>query len=333
MKRRSLEKTFCKILLLAIPIGCGQPTTTVLAPQPRCDSKVFVATSRAGDGGTSDAGTSGDMATGGGGSVDGGTLNSGFLSDSECAKLCGDTVICQAATGPDGSPGVSCITQCYAVGCGRHPAELPPYHSDTTNVLGRYFEQAAYLEAASVTAFQRLAAELLAHGAPHHLVASALRAAADEVRHTKIMTRLAQHYGGNPTKPPPGPLEVRPLLQLALENAQEGCVNETYGALIATLQSQAACDAKVRRALRLIAKEETQHSELAFAVARFCQSRLSATEQRQVAMAQQQAVLKLQTAVAQSPPGLLIQAVGLPTAEAASRILAEAKHALWQVSA
>lgn len=333
MKRTTLEKVFCKILLLAIPIGCGQSTTTVPVPASRCDARVFVATIRTTDGGTSDAGSSSDMATGTGGSTDGGTTDGAFLSSTECAQLCGDTVVCQEATGPSGARGVSCITQCYAVGCGRHSAELPPFHSETTNLLGRYFEQAAYLEAASVSAFQRLAAELSAHGAPHYLIDSALRAAADEVRHTKIMAQLAKRYGGSATTPPPGSHELRPLLQLALENAQEGCVRETYGALVATLQSHAARDAKVRRTLRLIAKEETQHAKLAFAVARFCQRRLSAAEQKLVTMAQQQAVTELQKAVALNPPGLLIQVAGLPTAETASRILAEAKHALWQVSA
>jgi hypothetical protein len=47
----------------------------------------------------------------------------------------------------------------------------------------------AQLEAASIVAFDRLARELDAHGAPAELVAEARRAKTDEVRHARTLFR------------------------------------------------------------------------------------------------------------------------------------------------
>ena len=51
------------------------------------------------------------------------------------------------------------------------------------------------------------------------------------------------------------------------ENAREGCVRETFGALIAMHQAERAGDPIIRRAMRRIAEEETRHAELAWEVA------------------------------------------------------------------
>jgi len=59
------------------------------------------------------------------------------------------------------------------------------------------------------------------------------------------------------------------LVDVALENAVEGCVRETYGALIATRQAEAASDPVVRRAMRKIAADETAHAALSWDVASF----------------------------------------------------------------
>src|SRR5205823_490342 len=54
---------------------------------------------------------------------------------------------------------------------GRRPAglvQLSP--AEESSVLGAYFAETAYLEAASIVAFERLGAELRAHGAPEALI-------------------------------------------------------------------------------------------------------------------------------------------------------------------
>src|SRR5260221_408672 len=58
--------------------------------------------------------------------------------------------------------------------------------------IAAWFAEAAWLEAASIGAFRRLARELRAHGAPAHLIASANVCARDEIRHARMMARLAE---------------------------------------------------------------------------------------------------------------------------------------------
>lgn len=60
--------------------------------------------------------------------------------------------------------------------------------------VGDYFARCAELEAISVHAFVRLAAEVRARGAPEALARRAVIAAEDEVRHTRAMTGLARAY-------------------------------------------------------------------------------------------------------------------------------------------
>jgi hypothetical protein len=63
--------------------------------------------------------------------------------------------------------------------------------------IGALLSRDAHYEAASVPAFEILAAELKMHGAPRSLRQRALSAAQDEVRHAEAMTKLANHFGSN----------------------------------------------------------------------------------------------------------------------------------------
>jgi hypothetical protein len=56
----------------------------------------------------------------------------------------------------------------------------------------------------------------------------------------------------------------RSLEQLAVENAVEGCVRETYGALLATWQARAAAEPRVRAMMAAVAVDETRHAQLAW---------------------------------------------------------------------
>ncbi len=332
MKRLGLDMALFRILLIAVPFGCGSKTFYEAPPGgARCSDRRFIAAGTLGDAGFSqDAGTSQDGGSVSDGGIPDGGSQGAFLHSADCAKICGDTLTCQQTVNEAGVAGVTCFSQCdYAVGCGRRPAELSPCKNHGSNVLARYFEQAAYLEAASVHAFHRLARELAAHQAPQSLVSAALIAATQEVRHARVMSRLAKRFGGSAPVPPQGPTHIRSLLEIAVENVQEGCVRETYGALVAWLQAGTASDAKVRRALRIIAQEETEHSRLAFAVAEFCQNRLAPDEQQQVRRAERNAITELVHSVHNETPAVLVDVVGLPTPELAGRFVAEAKRLLW----
>jgi len=140
----------------------------------------------------------------------------------------------------------------------------------------------AYYEAVSVVAFERLATVLAANGAPRSLVRRARRAAADERRHAARFARLAKEHGA--TVP-----EVRvaetpsTLLELALENAAEGQVRETYGALVALHQSRHAETAELRAAFAAIADDEIEHASFSWDLARWFDSKLTPRERAELA--------------------------------------------------
>src|SRR4029079_4274037 len=62
---------------------------------------------------------------------------------------------------------------------------------------------------------------------------------------------------------------TRPLAEVAIENAVEGCVRETFGAMMATYQAAHAEDAEIARIMRRVARDETRHAALSWAVARW----------------------------------------------------------------
>lgn len=209
---------------------------------------------------------------------------------------------------------------------GRRPAGLERIERvRSTGIAGAWLAHAAWLEAASVHAFVHLARELQSHGAPNGLVRGALAAARDEIRHTELMTRLALRYGGRPPSPGvalPGP---RPLAELAIENAVEGCVRETWGAVMALRQSHTALDPVARATFEVIARDEPRHAALAWAIDRWLQPRLDAATSRRVADARAAAVDEL-LASTQSPS---VPALGLPDGIETHALVARVNQTLW----
>ncbi|HEY6460862.1 MAG TPA: ferritin-like domain-containing protein, partial [Polyangiaceae bacterium] len=147
-------------------------------------------------------------------------------------------------------------------GTGRRPRGLRAglARSSDGSVVGRWLARAAYLEAASVVAFDRLARELAAHGAPRSLQRAARRARGDEIRHARTVTRLAERSGAAVRRPRVAPPRKRSLEAVATENAVEGCVRETLGAALALAQARTAALPEVRRAMRSVARDEVRHA-------------------------------------------------------------------------
>lgn len=204
---------------------------------------------------------------------------------------------------------------------GRRPAALQMAEGTADCDVGAFFADAAQLEAASVTAFAILTEELSSHGAPAELVEAARRAERDEVRHTRLTTALAHRYQARPGEPQVTRGEPRPLLEIALENAVEGCVREAFGAFMASFQGSRASDDRVRRTMAGIARDEVRHAELAFAVAAWITPKLSSAEQAQVRLAQQRAMAELQREVARPVTPSLLTTAGLPPSEASLAFL------------
>ena len=63
--------------------------------------------------------------------------------------------------------------------------------------------------------------------------------------------------------------QPRSLLALALENAVEGCVHETWAAARAAFQARYAADPEIRRLAAGLAADESRHADLAAALHRW----------------------------------------------------------------
>jgi hypothetical protein len=262
---------------------------------------------------------------------DAGHFNTLCVVGDPCTTVCptGYTQCCSPHTVDMGPTGweVSCVYNCGPAG--RRPEGLAAADVADGCESGRYFAEMAHLEAASVHAFRALGRELSAHGAPAHLVALARKAARDEIRHARATRRLAQAHGA--TVPPVrvGAPRVRALEEIAVENAAEGCVRETYGALLAGWQARTAADPSVRALMASIADDETRHAELAWAVDAWTRTRLDRTARRRVVAARRREAAKLRDELSAPPPPSLARRIGLPDAHAAQQLLGALDGELW----
>ena len=193
------------------------------------------------------------------------------------------------------------VTGMVNVRCGSFPCEGrrtegidEPLASNDPG-LGAYFAACSYLEAVSVHAFARLRVELAAHGAPEELLALAMRAEDEEIRHAELTGDLARSYGVAPEEPVAPPSAVRTLFAIALENAVEGCVRETYGAAVACFRAIRAGDPTVRAVMQTIARDECEHAELSFRIAAWVMPCLRAEERNAITLAMRHAMQQLVT--------------------------------------
>ncbi len=234
---------------------------------------------------------------------------------------------CTLETTVDGSSDLECITGC---GKGRRPAGLKPCTSDSSRTpVADFLARIAYLEAASVEAFERLAGELAAHGAPVRLQRAARRAARDEARHTRVATALAERAGATVPRPRVRRGRVRSLAAIARENVVEGCVRETFGAAIALAQATTAGDPRVRAAMRPLAEDEMRHAELAWRVQRWIERRLDPRARARVSRERTRAVVALVREASVSPHAELVRELGLPTARQSRGLALDLARSLW----
>ncbi|HEX6243298.1 MAG TPA: ferritin-like domain-containing protein, partial [Polyangiales bacterium] len=197
------------------------------------------------------------------------------------------------------------------------------------SALGDYLARIAHLEAASVVAFERLARELRAHGAPLGLLRGAIEARGDEVRHAEQLGQLALARGGQLSALDVKDLPVRELEEIALENTVEGCVRETFGALVGAYQAQHAQDAELRRAMVAVAADEARHAALSHRVQHWLEPRLSAEARERVRHARERAVFELAHEIATGESDELRREAGLPSPEMSHILLEELTKTLW----
>jgi hypothetical protein len=198
---------------------------------------------------------------------------------------------------------------------------------------GAHFARMAALEAASVVAFRVLARELSLHRAPRSLVNACRRAARDEVRHARATSALARAYGGAAAPWAVERQAPRAIEAIALENAVEGCVRETFGALLAHWQAREARDPAVRAVMKRIARDETRHAALSWSIDAWARSRLDRAARGRLDGARADAVRALAVAGAPATRGHLAAAVGLPSPAQERALAASLERTLFAVSA
>jgi hypothetical protein len=193
---------------------------------------------------------------------------------------------------------------------------------------GAFLAWVASLEAASVVAFERLADELTAHGAPATLVAGARASARDEVRHAAVVGALARARGATIPAADVGAPVARTLDAMARENIVEGCVYETWAAMVAWWQADHAGAPDVAAAQRRIARDETRHAALAWSVRDWCLSRDDA-DGAALSAAMREAVDALAASVEAPAPAALVDELGLPPRDDAQRLFASLRASIW----
>lgn len=185
----------------------------------------------------------------------------------------------------------------------------------------------AHAEAASIVSFLRLGAALARHGAPVDLVAACRDAARDEARHARIMRAIARRGGATAERPRHEPASARSLLDLAIENAVEGCVRETWAALLAVEQSRTASDPSVRHAMASIAVDEARHAALSWSIAQWLETRLDADAIERLHAAREGARRELVSSLDSASPANA--AIGLPRGARARALATSLADELW----
>ena len=226
------------------------------------------------------------------------------------------------AQDPDASP---LIVQCgLCPNGGRRPSGLASAPAQAhVSAVGDYFAQAAHLEAASIAAFRILRREIASYGAPADLLDAARRAEADEVKHTRMTTKIARAHGGKRPKVRLAPSKSRSLEAIAIENVVEGCVRETFAALVALWQADHAADPHIAAAMKEIAVDESRHAALAWSVAAWADPLLDAGARKRVEAAKLKAICDLEKEIETEPHPDLVVRAGLPRPRDQVRLLAQ----------
>lgn len=238
-------------------------------------------------------------------------------SDGGLAELCsrafpGEHIdSCTLAT-DDGGEVVHVAYNSYCHSGRRPPGLVSPSAVGRAGPLGAWLASVAHLEAASIDAFGILADELEVHGAPSALVDAACTSADDERRHARLMSRLAIAAGARPPAVHVARHAPRDLETVARENAAEGCVRETFAALIAWRQARLAADPAIRETMGTIAADETRHAALSWAIDAWSRHRLSKTVRHRVRGARTEAIGLLLREIAVSETASVRLPAGLP---------------------
>jgi hypothetical protein len=108
-----------------------------------------------------------------------------------------------------------------------------------------------------------------------------------------MVSRLARRAGATVEPPTIRTVPEPSLFELAQENAVEGQVGETFGALLAVCQAHSATDPEIRASSTQIARDETAHADLAYRLARWLDPQLTLEQRAAVRAARDGAIAAL----------------------------------------
>jgi len=186
-------------------------------------------------------------------------------------------------------------------------ADLDP---PTREALARDWLRDGCEEHASIAAFARFTMHLVSVGAPPEMIAESQRASLDEIEHARACFALGRRYGGRAMGPGElsleGALPPATLAEIAALAAEEGCVGETLGVLLAERQLALTSDAFVRASLvqAHIVEDEARHAELAWRFVAWAVARGGEPVRRAVRGAIQRAVAETLATPIRSYPGV-----------------------------
>jgi hypothetical protein len=109
----------------------------------------------------------------------------------------------------------------------------------------------------------------------------------------------------------------------------EGCVRETFGALVAAWQASHSSDPEVAAALERIARDELRHAALSWAIARWSEAVLGETERASIAAAREAAIAELLVEAARPLHPDLVEVAGLPCSATQAKMVGELRATLW----
>ena len=136
------------------------------------------------------------------------------------------------------------------------------------------------------------------------------------------MEALARHHGASIPEVVVEPFTSRSLEAMALENAEEGCVREALGALMAGWQARSARDAEIRRVMAPIVEDELRHAELSWEIDAWASSQLGASARERLHETRVEALRTLRRDMeANHPSEELVVRAGVPSREATRMLL------------
>lgn len=212
---------------------------------------------------------------------------------------------------------------------GRRPSGLVASQRSRRDDVASYLARSAHLEAASVHAFERIAAELMALGAPAVLMTECLQAAREETEHARRVGALSRARGAEPEPVDVAAARAPCAFALALENAAEGVVREAYGALQALVSSRRAQAADVRATMAAITRDEASHAELSLRIGAWLDTQLSEEQRARVACERRAAIAQLRSELADEPSQRMQRELGLPSRALALKLVDRLETAVW----